>query len=109
MPIKNGRETLTELEGDPKLKCIPVIILSTSNSQFDVNKTYEEGAALFISKPHDFNELVEMQNHVLSLAANTRPSLSDESGIGRVRKIIIWREKKNERALNLLLGRPSGI
>jgi CheY-like chemotaxis protein len=47
---------------------IPVIILSTSNSLFDIREAYESGAALFLEKPHDFQELVEMLQYLLPLA-----------------------------------------
>jgi CheY-like chemotaxis protein len=68
MPLKDGRETLRELKADDKFKLIPVIILSTSNAEFDVNQCYQSGATLFISKPHDFHMLTDMLQSVLNLA-----------------------------------------
>jgi CheY-like chemotaxis protein len=69
MPLKDGRETLRELKADDKFKLIPVIVLSTSNAEFDVNQCYQLGATLFISKPHDFHMLIDMLQSVLNLAS----------------------------------------
>src|SRR5688572_31726184 len=54
MPVKDGRETLKEIKSDPRLRCIPVCVLSTSSAHFDVQNAYENGASLFLEKPHDF-------------------------------------------------------
>jgi CheY-like chemotaxis protein len=69
MPVKDGRETLRELKANKNFKCIPVIILSTSNSHFDIRHSYDYGASLFLTKPHSFQDLVEMLRHLLSLSS----------------------------------------
>jgi CheY-like chemotaxis protein len=69
MPVKDGRETLKELKANKNFKCIPVVILSTSNSHFDVLFSYDNGASLFLSKPHSFHDLVEMLDMLLSLSS----------------------------------------
>jgi two-component system, chemotaxis family, response regulator Rcp1 len=51
VPIRNGREILREMKGSSELKNIPVIVLTTSNSQRDRQDCYDLGAASFISKP----------------------------------------------------------
>jgi CheY-like chemotaxis protein len=68
MPLKDGRETLKELKARNEFKHIPVVIFSTSNSQFDVRLSYQAGASLFIEKPHDFERLVDMLHHLFSLS-----------------------------------------
>ena len=70
MPLKDGRETLKEIKAHKDLKYIPVMILSTSSSHFDVQQSYESGASLFMEKPHDFDKLTEMVNNLFSLAVN---------------------------------------
>src|SRR5689334_16617100 len=40
LPRKNGREVLTEIKADPKLKNIPVVVLTTSHSEKDVLQAY---------------------------------------------------------------------
>lgn len=67
MPVKDGRETLKELKSNPQLRCIPVCVMSTSSAHFDVQRAYENGACLFLVKPHDFRQLTQMTNSLLGL------------------------------------------
>jgi CheY-like chemotaxis protein len=60
MPRKDGREALKEIKADPKLKRIPVIVLTTSKEEADILKTYDLGANSFIKKPVTFESLVEV-------------------------------------------------
>lgn len=59
MPRKDGREALEEIKSDPVLCTIPVVILTTSNAEEDLVRTYGQGASGFISKPVGFNSLRE--------------------------------------------------
>jgi CheY-like chemotaxis protein len=59
MPMKDGREALRELKNSPKLRRIPVVILTTSNATEDIQKTYDLGANSFIIKPRNFETLVQ--------------------------------------------------
>lgn len=59
MPKKDGREALKEMKADPKLKHIPVVVLTTSKAEEDILKTYDLGVNSFITKPVTFNSLVE--------------------------------------------------
>jgi CheY-like chemotaxis protein len=59
MPRKDGREALKEIKTDPKLRHIPVVILTTSNAVEDIQRTYDTGASSFIVKPRDFETLVK--------------------------------------------------
>jgi CheY-like chemotaxis protein len=67
MPVKDGRQTLKELKAHPVYKTLPVCILSTSSAQFDVLNAYDQGANLFLVKPHDYRELIEMLTNLLTL------------------------------------------
>lgn len=69
MPVKDGRETLKELKANKNFKYIPVIMLSTSNSHFDIRYSYDYGASLFLTKPHSFHDLVEMLDTLLTLSS----------------------------------------
>jgi two-component system response regulator len=60
MPILDGRETLRQLKEDPKLTNIPVVILSTSAADEDINEGYGLGASSYMVKPSDFDALVNM-------------------------------------------------
>jgi len=58
LPRKDGREVLRELKSDPDLQTIPVIILTTSNSEGDIAASYEAHANAYITKPVDLIELL---------------------------------------------------
>ena len=60
LPRKDGREVLAEIKKDPKLKHIPVIILTTSKADEDIIKTYNLHANAYITKPVDLNRFVEI-------------------------------------------------
>ena len=56
MPRMNGCQVLHELKKDVHFKTIPVVILTTSQEEEDVAKSYAEGANCYITKPVDFDE-----------------------------------------------------
>lgn len=56
LPRVSGREVLKELKGDPVLKKIPVVVLTTSAADTDVLKCYDLGANCYITKPVDFEQ-----------------------------------------------------
>jgi len=60
LPRKDGRELLKDLKSHPRLKLIPVVILTTSNAPTDIETCYEQGAACFLVKPIDFAGLTHM-------------------------------------------------
>ncbi len=59
MPRKDGREALKEIKSDPALQQIPLVVLTTSQAEEDIFRSYDLGANSFISKPVTFNGLVE--------------------------------------------------
>ena len=59
MPRKDGREALREIKADPKLRHIPVVVLTTSRAEEDVVRSYEYGVNSFITKPVTFQGLVD--------------------------------------------------
>ena len=60
MPRMDGRQALSEIKTDPELRCIPIVILTTSKEEEDKLKGYNLGAASYISKPVSFDRLVEL-------------------------------------------------
>lgn len=56
MPRKDGREFLYEIKNNEQLKSIPIVVLSTSTSLEDINKSYSLQASCFVSKPIDLEE-----------------------------------------------------
>ncbi|MEI7840374.1 MAG: response regulator [Methylococcaceae bacterium] len=59
MPRMNGYEFLTAIKANPKLDDIPVIVLTTSDAESDVTRSYKLGAASYISKPVDMSKFVD--------------------------------------------------
>jgi CheY-like chemotaxis protein len=60
MPKKNGFEVLNEIKADAALRHIPVVMLTTSDSEADIVKSYARGACSFITKPMDFDKFREV-------------------------------------------------
>ncbi len=60
MPRKDGREVLEEIKKNNTLRKIPVVVLTTSNAETDVNHAYDLGVNSYIQKPVRFNEFVEV-------------------------------------------------
>jgi chemotaxis family two-component system response regulator Rcp1 len=60
LPRKDGREVLTEIKADDRLKCIPVVVLTTSKAEEDILKAYGLHANCYITKPIDFGGFVEV-------------------------------------------------
>jgi CheY-like chemotaxis protein len=59
MPKKDGREALAEIKSDARLRQIPVIVLTTSQTEEDIVRTYDLGVNSFITKPVTFGGLVD--------------------------------------------------
>ena len=69
MPRKNGLECLGEISKNIKLKNIPVVMFSTSNSWETITKLFKSGADVYIHKPSDFAQLKQVIHHALPIAA----------------------------------------
>jgi two-component system, chemotaxis family, response regulator Rcp1 len=60
LPKKNGQEVLVAIKSDKNLKCIPVIILTSSKLEDDILETYENQANCYIVKPVDLRQFLEV-------------------------------------------------
>lgn len=60
MPRMSGREALKQIKSDPKLRSIPVVILTTSQAVEDILRAYDDGANSYIRKPVTFEGLVDV-------------------------------------------------
>ncbi|CAA0081555.1 Response regulator rcp1 [Halioglobus japonicus] len=60
MPRKDGREVLAEIKTDSVLKHIPVVILTTSDSEQDIENSYDLNANCYITKPVDMDQFVKV-------------------------------------------------
>lgn len=59
LPGKSGLELLEEIKADKKLKMIPIVVLTTSDSEKDITKCYKLGCNSFIKKPINAKEFEE--------------------------------------------------
>jgi CheY-like chemotaxis protein len=60
LPRKDGREVLAEIKADPDLKRIPVVVLTTSQAEQDVLRSYDLQASAYITKPIDLDRFLEV-------------------------------------------------
>lgn len=60
LPKKNGREVLADLKSDPKLKRIPVVILTTSEAEEDILESYNLHANCYVAKPVGFEQFMHV-------------------------------------------------
>lgn len=60
LPRKDGRELLATIKTDPDLKYIPVVVLTTSNDEQDVLKSYALHANCYVTKPVGLPEFIEI-------------------------------------------------
>ncbi|PQJ74893.1 response regulator [Polaribacter gangjinensis] len=59
MPILNGHEVLEKIKNDSHLKKIPVIMLTTSSNQQDIDRAYKNHANSYITKPIEIQDFLE--------------------------------------------------
>jgi len=67
MPVKGGKEALSEIKSDEELREIPAVMLSTSNHPKDIEDTFNEGANLYIQKPSSFTSFILILKKVFIL------------------------------------------
>lgn len=60
MPRMSGREVLREIKADPQLLRIPIVVLTTSDDERDINFSYEQQANSYVTKPNDLHTLREV-------------------------------------------------
>lgn len=59
LPKVDGFEVLRQVKGDPRLKTIPVIILTSTEDQREIDRSYKLGANNYITKPVDYQQFQE--------------------------------------------------
>ncbi|MEA1932530.1 response regulator [Halohasta litorea] len=64
MPRKDGQDVLKELKTDDDLCRIPVVVLTSSESEEDIAKSYELNANAYLTKPVDFDGFIEIVNRL---------------------------------------------
>ena len=64
LPRMDGREVLTAIKGDEKLRSIPVVVLTTSEAEEDVVRSYSLHANAYVTKPVDFDRFIEVVRQI---------------------------------------------
>jgi len=64
MPRKNGFEVLEEVKKDDKLKKIPIVVMTVSNDEQDILKSYNLHANCYVTKPLDFSQFCEIVRRI---------------------------------------------
>jgi CheY-like chemotaxis protein len=64
LPKKPGGEVLKEIKQDSKLKCIPVVILTSSNREEDLVESYKNNANCYITKPLNLDQLINVIHNI---------------------------------------------
>jgi len=60
LPRMDGREVLAAMKSDPELRRIPVVVLTTSEAEEDVLRSYSLHANAYVTKPVDFGRFIEV-------------------------------------------------
>lgn len=64
LPKKDGRDVLKEIKKDDSLKCIPVVVLTSSIRDEDLIETYKNNANCYIAKPGDLEQLIRVVQNI---------------------------------------------
>ena len=64
LPRKDGREVLAEIKADDRLRTIPVVILTTSEAEEDVLRSYALHANAYVTKPVDFDRFIDVVRQI---------------------------------------------
>jgi CheY-like chemotaxis protein len=76
LPRKDGREVLAEIRGDPRLRMLTVVVLSTSEAHLDIARSYELHANAYVTKPvelESFRRVVREIDHFFLAVAKLPP------------------------------------
>jgi CheY-like chemotaxis protein len=60
LPRKDGREVLEEIKSDETLRSIPVVVLTTSQAEEDILRSYDLHANAYVAKPVDFERFIDV-------------------------------------------------
>lgn len=64
LPRKDGREVLREIKADDALRSIPVVVLTTSDAEEDILKSYDLHANAYVTKPVDFDRFIDVVRQI---------------------------------------------
>jgi CheY-like chemotaxis protein len=64
LPRKDGNEVLAEIKADPDLSTIPVVVLTTSEAEEDILRSYKLHANAYVTKPVDFEQFSKIVHQI---------------------------------------------
>ena len=64
LPRKDGREVLEEIKEDEELRRIPVVVLTTSEADEDILRSYNLHANAYVTKPVDFDQFISVVRQI---------------------------------------------
>lgn len=64
LPRKDGREVLSEIKADAEFRSIPVVVLTTSEAEEDILRSYSLYANAYVTKPVDFDRFIEVVRQI---------------------------------------------
>jgi CheY-like chemotaxis protein len=64
LPKKDGRQVLAEIKEDPKLRRIPVVVLTSSQAETDIARSYDLHANCYVTKPIDLDQFLDVVKSV---------------------------------------------
>ena len=64
LPRKDGREVLAEVKADKELRTIPIVVLTTSEAEEDILRSYDLHANAYVTKPVDFDRFIEVVRQI---------------------------------------------
>lgn len=64
LPRKDGRDVLREVKADEQLRSIPVVVLTTSDAEEDILRSYNLHANAYVTKPVDFERFIEVVRQI---------------------------------------------
>jgi CheY-like chemotaxis protein len=64
LPRKDGRQVLEEVKADPELRTIPVVVLTTSEAEEDILRSYSLHANAYVTKPVDFERFIAVVRQI---------------------------------------------
>jgi CheY-like chemotaxis protein len=62
LPKIDGQEVLRQIKVSDELKFVPVVVLTTSEAEKDVNSAYQNGANSYLAKPVDFDKFTQLMD-----------------------------------------------
>jgi CheY-like chemotaxis protein len=64
LPRVDGREVLSAVKNDPTLAAIPIVVLTTSDAEEDVLRSYQLHANAYVTKPVDFEQFIKVVQQI---------------------------------------------